>query len=102
MALPRESSAGEYAALGRALRDLRRTAGLTQAQVAETVGIRSTFVSLIERGERGMRWHTLLAFLRAYEADLHQLADTLEQRTSRATHEASADASRGRRPTRPA
>jgi len=28
-------------------------------------GIRSTFVSLIERGQRGMRWHTLLAMLRA-------------------------------------
>jgi transcriptional regulator with XRE-family HTH domain len=51
---------------------------MTQVQAAEIVGIRSTFVSLIERGERGMRWHTLLAFLRAYGADLRALADALD------------------------
>lgn len=78
MSNQRLASADEYAALGRALRQLRRAAGLTQVQAAEMVGIRSTFVSLIERGERGMRWHTLLAFLRAYGADLHALADALD------------------------
>ena len=77
MTKPRLPAAGEYAALGRALRGLRHEAGLTQVQAAEIVGIRSTFVSLIERGERGMRWHTLLAFLRAYGADLHRLAEVL-------------------------
>jgi transcriptional regulator with XRE-family HTH domain len=84
MSNQRLASADEYAALGRALRQLRRTADLTQVQAAEMVGIRSTFVSLIERGERGergMRWHTLLAFLRAYGADLHALADALESQS---------------------
>jgi XRE family transcriptional regulator, fatty acid utilization regulator len=76
---PSLPSAAEYAALGRALRDLRRGAGLTQAEAAELVGIRSTFVSLIERGQRGMRWHTLLAMLRAYDADLRDLADALDR-----------------------
>ncbi len=79
MTNPSLPSAAEYAALGRALGELRHSAGLTQVQTAELVGIRSTFVSLIERGQRGMRWHTLLAFLRAYHADLHALADTLER-----------------------
>jgi HTH-type transcriptional regulator / antitoxin HipB len=79
LANSRLPSASEYAALGEALRQLRRRAGLTQAQAAERIGIRSTFVSLIERGERGMRWHTLLALLRAYGSDLHQLADLLER-----------------------
>jgi transcriptional regulator with XRE-family HTH domain len=79
MTNPRLPSASEYAALGRALRELRRRAGLTQVQAAEIIGIRSTFVSLIERGERGMRWHTLLAFLRAYGADLRQLAHALDE-----------------------
>lgn len=78
---PRLPSADEYLALGRALRELRRSAGLTQVQVAEIVGIRSTFVSLIERGERGMRWHTLLAFLRAYDADLRALAAALDRQS---------------------
>lgn len=79
MTNPRLPSASEYAALGRALRELRRSAGLTQVEAAEIIGIRSTFVSLIERGERGMRWHTLLAFLRAYETDLHALAEAIER-----------------------
>jgi transcriptional regulator with XRE-family HTH domain len=61
------------------LRELRHTAGLTQVEAAELVGIRSTFVSLIERGERGMRWHTLRAFLHAYGADLRDLADALDR-----------------------
>jgi transcriptional regulator with XRE-family HTH domain len=78
MANPKLPAAEEYAALGRALRELRRSAGLTQQQAAEIIGIRSTFVSLIERGQRGMRWHTLLAMLRAYGADLRALADTLD------------------------
>jgi transcriptional regulator with XRE-family HTH domain len=81
MSNPRLPSAEEYAALGRALKELRKRAGLTQVEVAEIVGIRSTFVSLIERGERGMRWHTLQAFLRAYGADLHQLADELDDQS---------------------
>jgi transcriptional regulator with XRE-family HTH domain len=79
MTNPSLPSAAEYADLGRALRELRRRAGLTQVEAAELVGIRSTFVSLIERGERGMRWHTLQAMLRAYDADLRALADALDR-----------------------
>lgn len=79
MTNPSLPSAAEYAALGRALRELRHRAGLTQVQAAELIGIRSTFVSLIERGQRGMRWHTLLAFLRAYDTNLRALADALDR-----------------------
>jgi transcriptional regulator with XRE-family HTH domain len=75
---PRLPEPEEYAELGRALRELRRRAGLTQVEAAKIIGIRSTFVSLIERGERGMRWHTLRALLRAYGADLRALADELD------------------------
>jgi transcriptional regulator with XRE-family HTH domain len=81
MSNPRLPSAEEYIALGRALRELRREAGLTQAEAGQIIGIRSTFVSLIERGERGMRWHTLRAMLRAYDADLHALADAVDRHT---------------------
>jgi transcriptional regulator with XRE-family HTH domain len=71
-------SADDYAALGRALRALRRAAGLTQEQAGATIGIGATFISQIENGHRGMRWHTLLAFLAAYGADLHALADAIK------------------------
>jgi transcriptional regulator with XRE-family HTH domain len=63
-----------YRQLGVAMRELRKRSGLTQVEAAERVGIRSTFVSQIENGARGMRWHTLLALLDAYNADLEDLS----------------------------
>jgi hypothetical protein len=44
----------------------------------ELAGIRSEFVSKVERGDRGLRWSTLLALLRAYDAGLRELADEIE------------------------
>jgi transcriptional regulator with XRE-family HTH domain len=63
-----------YMKLGIVMRSLRKRAGLTQVEAAERIGIRSTFVSQIENGARGMRWHTMLALLDAYNADLTDLA----------------------------
>jgi transcriptional regulator with XRE-family HTH domain len=71
-------SADDYAALGRALRALRERAGLIQKDAAAKIDVRDTFVSQVENGHRGVRWHTLLAFLDAYGADLHDLADAVE------------------------
>lgn len=79
MVNPDLPNAEQYAALGRALLALRKAAGLTQQQAASSIGIRSTFVSQIENGHRGMRWHTLLLFLDAYDADLHALADAIDK-----------------------
>ena len=78
MPSPKLPHAADYEALGRALRRLREGAGLTQVQAAEQAGIRSKFVSEVERGNRGLRWHTLLALLRAYGSGLHELADTID------------------------
>jgi len=64
----------DYVTLGAALRALRHASELTQVEAADKIGIRSTFVSQVERGERGCRWHTLLKFLEAYDADLATLA----------------------------
>jgi len=71
-------SAHDYAQLGLALRSLRDQAGLTQVQAADKIGVRDNFLSQIENGKRGMRWHTLLAILNTYDADLHQLADAID------------------------
>ena len=79
MTSPKLPNAAEYEALGCALRVLRRKAGLTQRQAAERVGIRSQFVSEVERGRRGMRWHTLTATVRAYGSTLKQLAEEVER-----------------------
>jgi transcriptional regulator with XRE-family HTH domain len=78
MTHPELPNARDYIALGCALRKLRKACGLTQVEAADRIGIRSTFVSQVENGHRGMRWHTLLAFLDAYGADLRMLADAID------------------------
>ncbi|MGA8365648.1 MAG: helix-turn-helix transcriptional regulator [Solirubrobacteraceae bacterium] len=65
-------------ALGRALRGLRERAGITQEQLAARLAIDPTYVSQVERGRRGVRWHTVLRFLRALEATLGDLATEIE------------------------
>jgi transcriptional regulator with XRE-family HTH domain len=79
MPSPELPHSAQYVKLGLALRELRHTAALTQVQAADQAGIGSNFISAVERGERGMRWHTLLALLSAYGADLHDLADALKR-----------------------
>ena len=67
-----------YLILGRALRELRAQAALTQEALASRVDVGATYVSQVENGHRGVRWHTLLRFLRALDADLRQLADAID------------------------
>lgn len=67
-----------YVILGRALRELRDRAGLTQEALASRVDVGATYISQVENGHRGVRWHTLLRFLRALDADLRQLADAID------------------------
>lgn len=43
---------GSQEQIGKDLRKARKKAGLTQVQVAEKVGISSTYYSMIERGEK--------------------------------------------------
>jgi transcriptional regulator with XRE-family HTH domain len=78
MTNPRLPHANDYVALGQALAQLRHAAGLTQVQAGERIGVRSQFVSEVETGRRGMRWHTLLIVLDVYGATLHDLADAIE------------------------
>jgi transcriptional regulator with XRE-family HTH domain len=75
-------------ALGRALGGLRERAGITQEQLAARLAIDPTYISQVERGRRGVRWHTVLRFLRALKATLVDLATEIE------THD---DSSRSRR-----
>jgi transcriptional regulator with XRE-family HTH domain len=69
----------DYKTLGRALAELRHNAGLTQVQAGEKIGVRSNFVSEVERGNRGPRWHTLLIFLEVYGVGPRELAGALER-----------------------
>lgn len=67
--------------LGRALQALRERADLTQDELARRLGIHATYVSQVERGRRGVRWHTVLRFLDALGADLRQLAAAIEKQS---------------------
>lgn len=73
------TAAQDQAVLGRALRQLRRDAGLTQEEMGERLHADATLVGRIERGQRGIRWHTLKRFLRVLGADLHQLAERVAE-----------------------
>jgi transcriptional regulator with XRE-family HTH domain len=75
------SREADLIALGRALRDLRLQAGLTQEQLAERLDMHAGYVSRLERGHRGVQWLTVQRFLAALGADLHQLADALGRAT---------------------
>jgi transcriptional regulator with XRE-family HTH domain len=74
-----EPDTDAYRTLGKALRELREQAGLTQEALAARVDIGATYVSQVENGHRGIRWHTLLAFLQALDVDLRQLGEALEK-----------------------
>jgi transcriptional regulator with XRE-family HTH domain len=65
--------------LGRALRDLRARAELTQADMAARAETSNTYVSRLEIGQRDIRWSTVLRLLNALDADLHQLADAIAE-----------------------
>jgi transcriptional regulator with XRE-family HTH domain len=75
---PSDDAAQDHRALGRAIRELRKRAGLTQEEVAARARIGATYLSQLENGHRGVRWHSVTRLLRALDADLHQLADAID------------------------
>jgi transcriptional regulator with XRE-family HTH domain len=69
----------DYVALTSALRILRRRAGLSQAQVADLVGVRNTYISQVEHAQRGVATRTMLRMLKAYGATVRDLAAEIER-----------------------
>jgi transcriptional regulator with XRE-family HTH domain len=61
------------------LRQTRRQAGLTQAQLAKKIGETQTFVSKCERGERRIDVIELRTFCRAFGSSLKQFVSALER-----------------------
>lgn len=51
--------------VGRALRALRLRANLKQEELASRGATSATYISLIENGHRGLRWHTIMRLVRA-------------------------------------
>ena len=65
-----------YKRLTDALREAREGAGLTQAQVAEQLGVYASFVSKVESGERRIDVIELTHFCAAYGVELVALLRT--------------------------
>lgn len=61
----------EYKAFLKRLREARKAAGLTQAQVAQALGRPQSFVSKCESGERRVDAVELAVFARLYRKPLH-------------------------------
>jgi len=68
-------------ALGRALRQLRQQAGLTQRELADRAGADDTYISQVETGRRDIRWSTITRLLNALDANIADLAAEIRQRT---------------------
>ena len=70
-------------ALGRGLRLLREQRGLSQERLAELIGSNAASLSRIEAGSRDVLWSSITRLLGAMGADLHDLADAIDEATQR-------------------
>ena len=59
--------------IGRNIARYRETAGLTQATLAEKIGISTAFVSRVERGQKRMKVETLYATAKALNVSVDAL-----------------------------
>lgn len=80
----------DHVALGRAIRDLRVAAGISQEALAERCGLHRTYVGGIERGERNVSFSNLLKVARALGARPSALL-ALAEATQPATAQAEPD-----------
>lgn len=65
-------------ALGRALRELRDRAGLSQTGLAVKAGTDHTYISRVEHGRIDLRWRTLARLLEALGATVSDLGAVIE------------------------
>lgn len=69
----------DHAALGQAVEELRREAGLTQEGLAERVGTEFNRIGELERGAIDSRFSTLLRVARGLDVGLDEIAGRFER-----------------------
>lgn len=69
----------DHAALGQAVEELRREAGLTQEGLAERVGTEFNRIGELERGAIDSRFSTLLRLARGLDVELDEIAGRFER-----------------------
>lgn len=72
-------AAKDHRTVGRALRALRHRASLTQEELASRSGIDVTYVSQVENGRRGVRWHTVMRILRGLGMSVSDLGAEIDK-----------------------
>jgi transcriptional regulator with XRE-family HTH domain len=78
-------TAADRRVLGRALREIRTRAGITQKEMSLREGLDETYVSRVEHGRIDVKWSTLRRFLHVLDADLKRLADQVSEIETRET-----------------
>lgn len=63
----------DYQAMGRRIRQRRRWLDMTQEQLAEAVGVCTSFIGHIERGSRKLSVETLWAICKALEISMDDI-----------------------------
>jgi transcriptional regulator with XRE-family HTH domain len=76
---PTDASAEDHRLLGRALRELRDQAGVTQEELGAMADIGASYLSQLENGHRGVGWHTVTRLLQALDTDLQKLGDAIDK-----------------------
>jgi transcriptional regulator with XRE-family HTH domain len=79
----------EHAALGQAVRELRRSVGISQESLADRSGMHRTYVGGIERGERNVSFANLLKLASTLGVRPSELLARYENCLSAITREAS-------------
>lgn len=79
VAMEKSTFTWEYAVMRGLLRRFRRDAGMTQVQLAISLGETQTFVSKCERGERRLDLVQLRKFCSALRIDLKSFVDAFEK-----------------------
>lgn len=67
-----------YAQIGAEIRRRREGLGLSQAQLAEKIGVGRTSITMIERGSQAILVHQLLDIAKALRVSPDKLLDTVE------------------------
>lgn len=66
--------------LGRNVRQLRRSAGLSQEELAARAGLHRTYISSVERGQRNVSVENIFALARALGCEPRALLDVPQGR----------------------
>jgi transcriptional regulator with XRE-family HTH domain len=69
----------QHAALGSAIRELRRASGISQEVLAASCGLHRTYIGGIERGERNVSFANLLRIADALDVRPSRLLERYEQ-----------------------